>query len=468
MIRNRKPYFYSCLAVLLLTFSLYLVNLATAEESSLKIDDESVKTNIEKAEPLIKEITGLAFKERMKYELVKRETFRDSVAEELLPLFKARVKATSDDIIARQVETTAHNMSQSLLGSYSTLKKELLLIPDNAQTQIERYEIKNEDFQDFVFLFVAYQMVNLLDDQHFDLENKARSIDNADASQALQALAKGHAVYVINKITERLKLSETAKNLLIKSVSGITDETNPVQIQRFNLLYVKSPAFIEAIINKKGLAGVSEAFAAPPVSTRQILNPDEYLTPPTTKAVDCAKLIEKAAEKLPTEGMQSQSGQLGSMSLSLALVSQGIPEKEANVVAGDCINGAVFTAIKQTSKQVIVTATLLNFTTSEAAANFVGLMKKIEKSSRDQLNAKLNTKLTIVKDEAIKLEGFASARYQHLETKVDDKVTTQLELDGMIGNFYVAVAFINPENEQNEKSLSDILTYINKERINMQ
>jgi len=468
MIRNRKPYLCSCLAVLFLTFTFCLVNSAMAGESSLKIDDEGIKTNIEKAEPLVKEITGLTFKEKMKYELVKREAFRDAMTKELLPLLKSAMKGAPDDIIARQAETSAVAWSQSLLGKYSSLKKELLLVPDNAQTQVERYEIKNADFQDFVFLFVAYQMVNVMDDQCFDLQNKATSMENAEAGQAAHALAEGHAVYVINKITARLKLSETAKDAMIKSVSGITDETNAAQKQRFNLFYVKGPEFVEAIINRKGIAGVSEAFAAPPVSMRQILNPDEYLTPSTTKAFDCAKLIEKVAKKLPTKGMQSQSGQLSSMNLSAVLVSQGIPEKEANSVAGDCLNGAAFTAAKQTSKQIVVVATVLDFNTSKAAADYAGLMNKIEKSSRDQVNAMLNAKLNIVKDEALKLDGFDSVRYQHVETKVDEQITTQFSVDGMIGKFYVALAFINPENIPTEKSISDILTYINKERLNMQ
>ena len=142
MTRNRKPYFFICFVVLLLTFSFCLVNLSLADESSLKIDDESIKVNIEKAEPLIKEVTGLSFKETMKYELVKREAFRDSMAAELLPIYKTMMKGATDDIISRQVEASAVGMSQSTLGKYSPFQKKLLLIPDNAQAQVERYEIK--------------------------------------------------------------------------------------------------------------------------------------------------------------------------------------------------------------------------------------------------------------------------------------------------------------------------------------
>jgi hypothetical protein len=468
MIRNKKPYFCSCLVLLFLTFAFCLTSLALAAESSLKIDDEIIKSNIEKAEPLISEITGLAFKDKMKYELVKRDAFRDAMAEELLPIYTIMMKGATDDVIARQVETSALGMSQSLLGKYSPLKKKLLLIPDNAQTQIERYEIQNADFQDFVFLFVAYQLVSVLDDQHFDLQNKTRSLENMEATEAIHALGEGHAVYVINKITERLKLSKTAKDLLIKSVSGITDETNPVQKQQFNLFYVKGLEFVEAIINKKGIAGVNEAFVAPPTSMRQIQNPAEYLTPSTTKVFDCTKLMEKVAKTLPTSGMQSQSAQLNSMILSAGFVSQGIPEKEANSVAGECLSGAAFSAGKQTTKQIITMATVLNFTTSEAVANYAGLSKKVEKSLIAQVNAMPNAKYNTVKDEPIKLEGFDSVRYQQVEVKVDDQVTKTFGADGMIGNFYFSIAFTNPENEQNEKTISDILTYMNKERLSMQ
>jgi hypothetical protein len=468
MIRNRKTYFCSCLAMLFLTILFCLVNFALADESSLKIDDEGIKATIEKAEPLIKDITGLSFKETMKYELVKREVFRDSMAAELLPIYKTMMKGATDDIISRQVEASAVGMSQSTLGKYSPFQKKLLLIPDNAQTQVERYEIKNADFQDFVFLFIAYQMVGVLDDQNFDLQNKARSIENLDAAQAAHALSEGHAIYVINKISERLKLPETAKNAMIKSVSGVTDETNPVQTQRFNLFYIKGPELVDAIVNKKGIAGVNEAFNAPPTTIRQILNPAEYLIPSTTtKTFDCTKLMEKVAKKLPAEGMQSQSNQLGAMNLTAILVSQGISEKEANTIASECLNGAAFTAAKQTSKQVVIIATILNFTTSEGAANYVSLMKEIEKSQREQAKAMLNVKMNIVKDETVKVDGFDSARYQQVETKVDDQVTTVFSLDGTTGSFYVAMVFINPEKEQTEKTISDILTYANKERQSM-
>jgi len=240
-----------------------------------------------------------------------------------------------------------------------------------------------------------------------------------------------------------------------------------VQKQRYNLFYVAGPNFVQAIIDKKGITGVNEAFDAPPTSTRQILNPTEYLIPSTAKTFDCTKLIEKVAQKLPTDGMQSQSSQLGPMNLTSILVSQGIPEEEANSVAGECLSGASFTAARQTQKAIMVVATFINFTTCEAVANYVSLMKKIEKSQRDQAGAMLNVKLNIVKDEAIRLEGFDSARFQQVQTKVDDQLTTVFSVEGTIGNQYAAVVFINPEQEQPEKSLSDILTYMNKERQNI-
>jgi hypothetical protein len=370
-------------------------------------------------------------------------------------------------MIARQVEAAAMSWSQTVLGSYSSLKKSLLMIPDNLQSQVERYEIKNEEVQDFIFLFVAYQMVSVLDDQCFDLQNKAKSNTNAESAQAAHALAEGHAVYIVNKIADKLKLSQLAKDAMIKSVARITDETNPIQKQQFNLFYVKGPEFVDAIVNKKGMAGVNAAFLSPPMSMQQIMNPDQYMNQSQTKVFDCAKFVEKISQKLPTNGMQSQVSQMSSITLSGTLASMGIPEKDATAIGTSCLGGATFAAGKQTSKQIGVTATVFNFNSSEAALNFLATSRMIEKSSRDQLTAMPNIKLNIVKDAELKLEGFKTAQYQQVETKVDQQVISAFSSRGVVENFYIEIAYVNPETEPTEKSFSELLNDINKERLNM-
>jgi len=433
-----------------------LVSFTSAEERSRKIDDDSVNAMIGKAEPLIEEITGMKFKERIKFKLVKREVVRDVLAEELLPQFKNLLKGSNDDEIARQVETSAHDVSQSLLGKYSLIKKEFLIVPDNIESLIKNFDIKDEDWQDFVFLVVAHEMVHALDDQYFELLNKETAMDNAEGMQAFGALVEGHAVYVTNKIAERLKLSDTvntAKEVSLKSVGGG--------------IYIKGSGFVEAIINKKGLAGVAEAFASPPVSTRQIMNPEEYFNPLTAVAFDCSKLLEKVAGTLPTEGMQTQSTSLGTMTLSAMLIADGIPEKEANAVADDCLNGAVVIAVKQTLKPKMMTVIALNFASREGAVKFFELSKKTDQSTEAQFNAQLNSSCTVVKEEELRPDGFSPVLFRHVEKKVNEATTTELTAEGLADTLYVAVTFVNMQTETPEEKMSEIFKSLSKERSNM-
>ena len=472
---RRKVYFLSCFVAL----CLFIVSCATktldtgeilsagTEASSTAFNEADVSDIILRAKPMIEEISGLAYKEEIKYKMVKRETYRDLYADALLPMFKKMMTGVDKNTIARQVETTAHQASQDSLGMYFPSKKTMFLIPENAQVQVDRYEIKNEDFHDFLFLFVAYRMVAVLDDQNFNLMEKSDTGD-MEAATAFRALTEGHAVYMTNKVAEKLKLSENAKNMYLKSIAGITDLTNTAQQQSYHLRYVKGGEFVEAVINKKGLAGIKEAFASPPASMRQVMFPEEYLTPPTAAVFDCLEMMKKIAGKLPIEGMQSQTVALNTMVLNSALVSQGVQASDAEKVTKDCVNGASITAVKPAQKPSIVTATVLNFVDSEALENYVALSRKIEASSRARINAMLNAEINIVKeDDDTGLDGFDETKYMHAEQTVDGQVTKNFSAEGVVGNFYFSVAFINPEKEPNEESVLDILKHMNKERLSM-
>jgi hypothetical protein len=434
-------------------------DITRAEETTRRIDAEGIRAMIEKAEPLIEEITGMKFRERIKFNLVKRKTIRDVLAEEFLFQYKKMLKGASDDVIARQVENTAHFMSQSLLGKYSPMKKEFLIVPDNLRSQTDILDINDEDFKGVVFLIVAHEMVHALDDQYYDFNEKETSMDNAEAIQAFHALVEGHAVYLTGKIACRLNLSETAGKLSMKSAAGIMDEDNRIGQQLLYVTYVKGADFVEAVINKKGLAGIAQAFETPPVSTRQVMNPEEYFNPSTAEGIDCARLLEKLADRLPIIGMQSQSVALGQMNLSAMLVSQGVSEREANNATEDYLNGAMISAIKQTLNPGMVAVMAVNFVNKEAASRFFNLNERIGQSLKNQSNATLNTSYRVVEDKPLELDGFESAIYRHVEIAEDESTTKQITASGTIDTIYIFLTFINI-NDIGAERIIDILKSI--------
>ncbi len=162
-----------------------LLNVASANEGPGIVSETSIKGMTDKAAPLIEEITGRKYKANIEFKLVKRGVVRDVLTEELLPQFRKLLKGATADMINRQAEATAHIMSQVVLGKYSYLKKALYIIPDNVKSQVEMLEVEDEDFEDFVFLVVAHEMVHALDDQHFDLQEILKTRDSAEKMKLL-------------------------------------------------------------------------------------------------------------------------------------------------------------------------------------------------------------------------------------------------------------------------------------------
>jgi len=429
-----------CLVVFVFGF----MNSATAvEEFSVTITDGQVKAMVGKAIPLVEEVTGRKYKTEANWKAVKRNIVRDVLIQELMPQIKKLLDGMGDDLISRQVEMADHTASQSVLGKYSFLTKELYIVPDNIKTVAEMLGIKDANIEEFVFLVVTHELVHALDDQYYNMQKKIESMDNAEKAQAFNALMEGHAVYVTNKIATNLKMSETAQNLAVRSAAGIQNEANRQQQQLFQSIYVKGAEFVEAVIIKNGAGAIDAAFAAPPVSTRQILNPEEYLNGSATAGIDYRKLLQKLEKELPIAEMRSQSIDIGSMVLQALIVSQGIPEKETVAMADNCLDGIVFSAVKQTLKPEKVSILIINFKDGETATKFDEMGEKITKSEIAQFTARLNTSYKLVKEENIKLDGFNFVRYRHSERKIDEDVTTDISVVGTIGNIYVEMGFKN-------------------------
>jgi hypothetical protein len=152
---------------------------------------------------------------------------------------------------------------------------------------MEQFQVKKDNFYDFVFLVVTHEMVHALDDQYFNLDKLQNSRNNTEELQALSSLVEGHAVYVTEIIADKLEIPETIRTFSKKTTADMND-TQRLSSER----YTKGYEFVEAIIKAKGAEGIVSAFKSPPVSTIQILYPQEYLKPSDMVKIDYAKLLE--------------------------------------------------------------------------------------------------------------------------------------------------------------------------------
>lgn len=177
---------------------------------------------------------------------------------------------------------------------------------------------------DFVFMIIAHDMVHYLDDQYYDLMKQIEKFNGKEQQISYGAVIDGSAAYVTKKIADRLNIPERTYINATKTSLNIKDETTGAGKEYYDPFFTRGSAFISAIIGKNGLIeGYKMAFLSPPVSTRQIFYPEEYLNPPAISGIDCKKLLENIKDKLPTEGARSNITTLGTSTLQSALVTQG-------------------------------------------------------------------------------------------------------------------------------------------------
>ncbi len=419
-----------------------------------------VKTIIEKAQPQIQEITGRKYKEdKIKYETITRDDLRKLLIEEELPGIKKLAQGLDEDMIIRQLEVSTETRSQNYAVRYSNLRKILYVISENIIPVTVRAGVEKEELQNFLFLLIAHDMVHCLDDQYYDFMKQLGNCTTTELISAFGAVIDGNAAYVTKKMGDNQKIPEKTYINASKASLTIQDETSGAGKQNFDLYITKGAKFISTIIDRKGAEGLASAFLTPPVSTRQILFPEEYLNPATLSSINCNKLIESITGKIKTDGMQSQITTIGTMILQNVLATQGLKKEEAEAISNNLLDGAAFTAIKLAVKPSIVTVQVLNFNDEVGAMKFDTASKLIQKSQEAQFKAILNTSYNILKDEESVQEGFDFVRYKEVEQKTDKEATLTKELTALSDEIYITIASINYDDITKE-SMMDILDTI--------
>ncbi len=422
------------------------------------ISNKALKEYAEKAEPLIEEITGRKYdKSKTEYKIVTREELRKVMMEEELPGALKMGQGMGEDIIKRQLETSTQSRSQNYIARYSNMKDILYIIPENIKPVSSFIEVKDEDLNDFIFMVIAHDMVHCLDDQYYDFMKLIGKCDGREQVTALGAVIDGSAAYVTKEIAKRLNIPERTYVNATKSSLTIKDETSGAGKEYYDLYFTKGASFIKAIIDKKGLEGFNMVFMSPPVSSRQIYYPEEYLNPPAITGIDCKKLLETIKDKLPTEGARSNINTLGTSTLQSALVTQGVDKAEAGELAERLLNGITFTAIKPAIKPSILSLEILNFKNGEDAQKYYSFLKKMQDASQNQIKAQLNTSFDIIKDEELKQDGFNLLKYNEIKIKAQNDEAITKKMTAIIDSTSVVIGYVI----MNDQTMQDLLNIMN-------
>lgn len=134
---------------------------------------------------------------------------------------------------------------------------------------------------------LAHELVHALQDQHWDLRERARFVAGQDdKDSALSALAEGDATSAMEDETRaRESPGATALDVpdaefarvLRESVEGGSAARAPHAL-RMSLVapYIDGVVFVNALRRQGGWASVDDAWEHPPVTTEQILHPEKW------------------------------------------------------------------------------------------------------------------------------------------------------------------------------------------------
>jgi hypothetical protein len=132
----------------------------------------------------------------------------------------------------------------------------------------------------YVRTTIAHELVHALDDQHHDLDRPEYEDADDEIGFGLSAVAEGDARRVENAYRDSLDEAERTDALAEElSLGGGLDlgAVPPVLIDLIGAPYALGEPFVEHVAEAGGEAAVGDAFADPPRTSEQVLDPERYL-----------------------------------------------------------------------------------------------------------------------------------------------------------------------------------------------
>ncbi len=273
----------------------------------------------------VSEIRELPWRQKIAWRTVTDEEMRNLIRQELediSPEEKAELSAVEQLIKYLRVfpaDVDLQNLMRDLveegiLGFYDPETDELVV----RQT--------GEDAGPMEKATLAHEIAHALVDQHFDLERIEEEIDRSDDSErsaAFDALVEGDASLVMIVWARRHLSSAEISRLQEESATAGRDvlESAPRIVRNWlEFPYDKGLEFVDAIQSGGGWEAVDDAYSAPPVSTKEILHPEEYIRSARRARSREGGDPSKVKPLTPSSGCEAlDEGVIGELDLSLVL-----------------------------------------------------------------------------------------------------------------------------------------------------
>ena len=182
---------------------------------------------------------------------------------------------------------------------------------------------------------IVHELTHAYDDQRFELHRPAIEDAADESSLGFSALIEGNAVRVQQQWEATLS-EEEQDELLSEQIeigAGIDFGELPfVVLRQIEFPYSAGPPLVEALVEEGGEARVDEAFAAPPLTSEQVIEPDRYLGGEGAVPVPAP----------PAEGEVLDQGTYGQLTLGVTLGD--VVDRETARQAADGWGGDAYVA----------------------------------------------------------------------------------------------------------------------------
>jgi len=127
---------------------------------------------------------------------------------------------------------------------------------------------------------IVHELTHAHDDQRFELDRPAVLDASDESGLGFSALVEGNAVRVEQQWEATLS-DDQRDELLSEQLASVADldigDLPFVVLRQIEFPYTAGPPLLEALAEEGGEGRIDEAFADPPVTSEQVIEPDRYL-----------------------------------------------------------------------------------------------------------------------------------------------------------------------------------------------
>ncbi len=198
----------------------------------------------------------------------------------------------------------------------------------------ERVVIRGDVLDDERRLTLVHELTHVLQDQTFDLGDYKGGVRTSGELAAYTAVVEADASEVEDAWRESLPAAAREALAAAEDKGAPPDFKGvpPVFVELLGFPYAFGPGFLQAVVDKDGLAGRNRLFTEPPTTEEQILLPDAYLNRQGAQEVRFPAL--KDGEKA-IPGSEDDFGMLSLLVMLGERVDFGVAWPAVNGWAGD-------------------------------------------------------------------------------------------------------------------------------------